>query len=113
MTDFQRVDTALEKLGLDKASFRFFTRTDEAYRPTYELTRLGKMPESETVLAKLLNELWQPAEEGQLREQHIDGSKMPEYAEVQKYLGPGGVYVRSVDDGWSVIGCLLSKVVAE
>ena len=109
MTDYTRVGEALEQLGLDEASFRFFTRTDEAYRPTYELTRRGKMPESETILGKLLNQIWAPDEEGQRRQQYIDGEKMPEYSQILKYFGPAGVFVRTEDDGWSIVGCLLTK----
>ncbi len=109
MDDYLQVGQALEKLGLDEAAFRLFTRTDQAYRPTYELTRQGKMPESETLLGKLLNQIWQPDEEGQLRRQYLDGTKMPEFAEVEKYLGPAGVFVRSEEDGWSIVGCLLEK----
>jgi hypothetical protein len=107
--DYQAVEEALQQLGLEENSFRFFTRTGEAYRPTYELMRQGKMPEAETVLGKFLNRLWEPAEEGQLRTQLIDGTKMPEYDLVQQYLGPGGFFIRSDADGWTAIGCLLEK----
>lgn len=34
-----------------------FSRTDEEYRPVYELFRAGRMPESETMFGKLLNML--------------------------------------------------------
>lgn len=111
--DFKRVDAELNKLGMDVASSRFFTRTSEAYRPTYELTRMGKMPESESVFGKVLNRIWAPAEEGELRQQHVDGSKMPPFEAIQKYLGPGGFYSRSVDDGWTIVGCLLNAKAEE
>ncbi len=107
--DYQQVQDALSKIGAGTDSLRFFTRTDEAYRPTYELIRQGKMPESKTVLGKLLNRVLGPDEKGILREQEIDGTKMPEYDAVRRYLGPAGLYVRSEDDGWFVVGCLLSK----
>ncbi len=108
-TDFITVQDALDKLGSQNDSFRFFTRTDEAYRTTYELIRQGKMPEAKTVLGKLLNRMLGPDEEGILREQQIDGSKMPDFDAVRRYLGPAGVYVRSEADGWYVTGCLLKK----
>jgi hypothetical protein len=72
--------------------------------------RQGKMPEAETMLGKFLNRLWEPADEGQLRSQYIDGSKMPEFSVVEQYLGPGGLFIRSESDGWTVTGCLLEKV---
>jgi hypothetical protein len=107
--DYQQIQDSLSKIGAGSSSFRFFTRTDEAYRPTYELIRQGKMPEAKTILGKVLNRALGPDEKGILREQQIDGAKMPEFDAVRRYLGPAGVYVRSEDDGWFVAGCLLSK----
>jgi hypothetical protein len=107
--DYQRVAAALTKLGAKEDSFRYFTRTDQAYRVTYEMIRQNKMPEAETLLAKLLNGMLAPDEEDSLREQQIDGSKLPPFEKVQKYLGPAGLFIRSTDDGWSISGCLLDK----
>jgi hypothetical protein len=107
--DYQIVGDALDKIGSNEDSARVFTRTDEAYRPTYELIRQGKMPESKTLLGKLLNRLLGPEEEGILREQQIDGSKMPEFDAVRRYLGPAGLFVRSDEDGWFTAGCMLTK----
>jgi hypothetical protein len=28
---------------------------------------------------------------------------------VKKYLGPGGAFVQTQDDGWWIVGCLLKK----
>jgi hypothetical protein len=111
--DYIAVDKALVRLGLTLDSFHYFTRTDEAYRPTYELMKQGKMPEAETVLGKVLNALWEPDEEGKLRAQYVDGNKMPEFDQVEKYFGPGGFFVHSEDDGWSIVGCILEKTVVE
>ena len=111
--DYRVVNEALQKLGAGADSFRTFTRTDEAYRPTYELIRQGKMPESETMIGKLLNELFGPDEEGVLREQRIDGQQLPDYQIVRRYLGPAGAFVRSENDGWFITGCLLSKELAK
>jgi hypothetical protein len=109
MDDFQRVEAALEKLGSNKDSFNFFSRTDESYRATYELLKQGRLPEAETILARLLNALLGPEEEGAIRKPEIDGSKLPNFDLVKKYLGPGGLYVQSEDDGWWIVGCLLKK----
>jgi hypothetical protein len=106
---YQMIAVALDELGAGEDSFRFFTRTDEAYRTTYELLRQGKMPEAESLLGKLLNRLLEPEEEGVMREQVIDGSQLPEFQVVRRYLGPAGLYVRSEDDGWAITGCLLDK----
>src|SRR5699024_2375830 len=92
--DFQREEKAHDNLGAGKQALRQFVRTDKAYNTTYELLRNNKMPEGETILARALNRLMtdEDAEEGELRKQEIDGKKMPEYAEVRKYFGPGGFY---------------------
>lgn len=107
--DYKIVNTALEKLGAGKDSVRGFSRTDETYRPTYELIRQGKMPESETLLGKLLNRLLGPDEEGVLRDQEIDGAKMPDFDVVRRYLGPSGMYTKSEGNGWFITGLLLTK----
>lgn len=107
--DYKRVGDALTALGSDQDSFRCFARTDQAYRVTYEMVRQGKMPEAETLLAKLLNALFAPDEEESLRPQQIDGARLPEFSQVQHYLGPAGLFIRSEDDGWYVHGCVLNK----
>ena len=107
--DYQVIRDVLTQLGAKNDSFRFFSRTDEAYRATYELMREGKMPEAETVAGKLLNRLFGSDEEGVLRQQQIDGSKLPPFQAVRRYLGPAGAFVRSEEDGWYISGCLLSK----
>ena len=107
--DYQRVRAALGELGSKYDSFHFFSRTDESYRATYDLVKQGKLPEAETMLARLLNTLMGPKEEGAIRKQEIDGSKLPDFELVKKYLGPGGLFVQTEDGGWWVVGCLLKK----
>lgn len=107
--DFKQVDAAIKRLGSANDSFRFFTRTEESYRATYELIKQNKLPQSETMLARLLNATFKPAEEGAVRKQAIDGSKLPAFDAVSKYFGPGGFYVQTQNDGWLVVGCLLKK----
>jgi hypothetical protein len=104
--DFNRVDQALVRLGSANDSFRFFTRTEKAYRATYDLVKENKLPEAETLVARLVNGM-ASAKDG--REPAIDGSKLPPFAAVSKYLGPGGFYVQTEDDGWFIVGCLLAK----
>lgn len=111
--DYREVEGALARLLPGDSAARCFVRTDEAYRPTYELLRQGKMPESETLLGRLLNRLLSPADdEGEdiLREQKIDGRKLPEFEMVRRYFGPAGVIVRSEDDGWFITGATLTKL---
>jgi hypothetical protein len=106
--DLGRVREAMTKLGSGDDSFRFFSRTDEAYRPTYELVRKGLMPEAETVLGRLLNQAF-PAPKGELRKPAIDGKKLPAFEAVVDYLGPAGAFVQTEAEGWLVQGALLTK----
>ncbi len=108
--DFQAVTDMLERLGAGEDSFRMFNRLDESLRADYELLKANKMAESETLQGKLLNGFLGTGEEGQPRIQQIDGSKLPEYQIVRRYLGPAGAFVRTHPDvGWFVTGCFLSK----
>lgn len=111
--DYREVDSALKRLLTGPASARSFLRTDEVTRPIYELLRQGKMPESETLLGRILNRLFSSPdeeEEGILREQKIDGRKLPEFEMVRRYFGPAGNIVRSNEDGWFIVGATLSKM---
>jgi hypothetical protein len=110
--DFREVEVTLNQLLPGPVAARCFRRTDEAYRPTYELLRQGKMPESETLLGRLLNRLLttpEDEEEGVLRKQRIDGRQLPPFEMVRRYFSPAGIVVRSLDDGWFVVGATLTK----
>lgn len=90
--------------------FRHFSRTDEEYRPTYELMRNGQMPTSETVFGKMLNSMFGDKKPGAgPREQKIDASKLPEFDVVRRYLGPAGAFMTVEQDGWLLTGFTLRK----
>ncbi|MCG8449301.1 MAG: DUF3352 domain-containing protein [Pirellulales bacterium] len=111
--DYREVERRLSRLLPGNNSVKSFMRMDEAFRPVYELLRQGKMPESETLLGRLLNRLLTPPddeEEGILREQKIDGSQLPEFEMVRRYFGPAGTVIRSEEDGWFVVGASLNKL---
>lgn len=110
--DFREVEVTLNQLLPGPVAARCFRRTDEAYRPTYELLRQGKMPESETLLGRLLNRLLttpEDEEQGVLRKQKVDGRQLPPFEMVRRYFSPAGIVVRSLDDGWFVVGATLTK----
>lgn len=107
--DYIRVMDEMDALFGATRSGRFFSRTEEEFRPTYELIRAGKMPESESVLGKLLNTLLGTGEEGEVRKQKIDGSQLPDFETVRRYFGPAGGELVSEDDGWFMLGVLLSR----
>jgi hypothetical protein len=107
--DYQTVNKNLDKMGVKAMALRAFTRTDEAYRPTYELIKQGKMPESETMLARMLNAFMGPGKKGVQRKQKLDASKLPDYQVVRRYLGSAGMILISEPDGWFAKGFTLTK----
>jgi hypothetical protein len=110
--DYQQVVETMERGAPGERSGWSFGRTDEELRPTYELLRTGKMPEGETMLARLLNNLLTTEverEEGQVRKQRIDGSSLPSFEAVRRYLGPAGRVLRSEPDGWFFTAAVLNK----
>lgn len=108
--DYKSVNAELVKLGAGTDTCRFFSRNDQEVRTTYELIRQGKMPESETILGRLLNQLFAPEEKGVMREQQIDGKDLPEFEAIAKYFGPSGLFARAEADerGTIIVGCMLA-----
>lgn len=107
--DFRIVSDALNQLAPEASAGRMFSRTDEEYRATYELIRQGKMPEAETMVARLMNWYGRPMRKGAPRQQRIDGREMPDYEIVRRHLGPAGTLVVSEDGGWFLKGFMLGK----
>jgi len=107
--DFRLVAAQAQALGLGPLSFRIFSRVDQEFLPTYELVRTGQMPRSETLLAKLLNSVAADGKDSPPRKQRIDGHDLPEFPAVQRYLGPGGTFVTSLDDGWMCTGLMMAR----
>jgi len=107
--EYVAVDNCLKKLGAGENCARSFSRTDEEFRPTYELIKAGKMPESEAIFGRTLNTLFAVPGERQIRKQKIDGKALPDFQVVRRYLGPAGLYAVSVEDGWMIVGCVLPK----
>jgi len=107
--DYMTVDAKLKELGAGANCARSFSRTDEEYRPTYELIRQGKMPESETMLGRVLNTLFGAGKKDATRKQQIDGSQLPDFQFVRRYLGPAGLFGTSEETGWFFKGFILHK----
>lgn len=112
--DVQDVVAALAELAPKERSAWSFVRTDEAFRPTYELLRAGKMPEAETFFGRLLNELLTSPQDQKnqlLRKQKLNGGELPTFEMVRRYFGPSGRTIRTDDDGWLITGVILNKEV--
>jgi hypothetical protein len=63
------------------------------------------------MMGKLLNSLMGEQKEGVLRAQKLDGSKLPEYDMVRRYLGPAGMTMTTEPTGWLMTGFTLTKEV--
>ncbi len=105
--DWLGVNAALTQGGAKDDFVRVFYRADEAYRPTYELLRQGKLPESESLLARFLNTLLAEETQEGVRKQRIDGSKLPEFEFVRRHLGPVGMFGQVETQGWFFKGFML------
>ena len=106
LDDYKRVNKRLVELGQGNDSFRYFAKTEESYRATYEMLRVNKLPQAETMFARLLNAMLDQNPEDGVRENVIDGTKLPPYAAITKYLGPTGLFTQSEDNGWWIVGTL-------
>lgn len=110
--DYLAVAGVLAELAPGKQCSWSFTRTDESLRPTYVLLREGRLPQSESFFARLLNELLTtPADQKNqlLRKQKLDGSQLPSFELARRYFGPTGRTIRSDEDGWLMTGVMLNK----
>lgn len=107
--DFQMVAQEAQKLAPNGKCAFIFSRTDEEYFPTYELLRQGRMPEAETMLARLINTLSSESNNGQMREQKLEGKNLPPFDAVRRYLGAAGLVVSSEKEGWIARGFTLTK----
>jgi hypothetical protein len=101
--DYKLVMQEMQSLGAGQESFRLFVRQGRAVRPTYELIRVNKLPEAQTLLATAINRLL--TKEGETsRTAQIDGSKLPPFEQVQRYFGLGGMFITTEPNGWFGIG---------
>ena len=107
--DYRLVAERANRCGTGQFSFRLFSRTDEEYRPTYELIRTGQMPKSETILGQGLNAILGDGKDGQPRKQKIDGRLLPPFDTVSHYFGPASSVVTSEPAGWFIVGFTLDK----
>jgi hypothetical protein len=102
--DYARVQQECIKLGAGNDCAQGFARTDQQYRVMYECFQQGRLPEADTFLAHFINFLMGEEKEGVTRKPRLDGSKLPEYKIVERYLGPAGSFATSENDGWLLVG---------
>jgi hypothetical protein len=106
--DYRRVQEELGKLAQSEQFGQMFSRPDDAWRQTYELFRVGKLPEAESFTGKLLNAFLGESKD-KVRQPRLDGSKLPDFEMVRRYLGPSGLTYTTEPDGWFLTGFMLNK----
>jgi len=111
VAEYKEVNQILAGMGLAGKPhyFQFFARTYELVRPTYEMIRQDQMSHSQTLLGKLLNELFSPEEESGVRRQLFDGSTLPEFEKVQHYFGKVGIYGVAEENGYFIKGFMVER----
>ena len=67
------------------------------------------MPESESMLGKVLNRILSGPNRDVGRKQRLSGEKLPDFEKVRKYFGPAGFFMKTNENGWSFGGLLLKK----
>ena len=110
--DYQQMLEVMNKLAPGERSGWVFGRSDEEVRPTFDLIREGKMPQSKSMLGKLLNKMLTTEDEKKQACRAGNAStaaNLPEFEAVRRYFGPHAGVVRSDKDGWFVTGALLNK----
>jgi hypothetical protein len=110
--DYKQMEEVMNKVAPGERSGYHFGRSDEEFRPAFDLIRQGKMPQSKSMLGKLLNKFLTTEDEkkqGVPRHQRVNGANLPEFEVVRRYFGPHAAVVRSDKDGWFVTSVLLNK----
>ena len=123
-SDFIRVKNSLAALTDDtKVSWRQFGRLDKGLETNYEMMRRGEMASSQTMLARVINRIFnkQAAENARLqgkefdkdavRKQELDGATLPKdfSKSIAPYLGPTGSVLELTDGGWRMTGVILGR----
>ncbi len=112
---FKKVEEALNDAVGSNASFSQFGRMDEVFRVVFELTREGKMPESQSLLGEFLNRQLGTGEPGVLREQQIDPKSLPQDQDaydrlIAPYIGPSGWRGITEDEGYFFFGGMIPNL---
>ena len=110
--DFVKMNLALAELSdSTKVRFRMFNQLAMLLKTNYEMLRTGRMAESETFMARILNQAYGQEGSNDTRDQQIDGSALPaDYdKEIAPFLGHSGWVMETTDSGWRFSGAVLPK----
>lgn len=109
--DYRQLVDVLAKLAPGEQCAWGFGRGDEEVRPMFELIRQNRMPESKSMMGKLLNNLLTTDADrkaGTPRKQQVDGANLPDFESVRRYFGPHARAVRADKDGWVITEAVMN-----
>jgi hypothetical protein len=109
--DYKQLIAVMDKLAPGERCSWSFGRGDEEVRPIFEMVRQNRMPESKSMVGKMLNNMLTTDADrktGAPRKQQVDGSSLPEFESVRRYFGPHADVVRSEKDGWFVTAAVMN-----
>jgi hypothetical protein len=107
--DYQRVTDHIREIMPDPKALRSFGRVEDTIRTAYETIKQGSMPKSKSLIGQAINMILDDGDDQTVREQKIDGSSLPDFEEIRKYLGTVGVGMQSLDEGWYITGFSLPR----
>jgi hypothetical protein len=110
--ELKKLNEALDKLGGGKESVRSFARLERTLEQPWELIRVNKFPQAESLLGSLVTRMqgFDPDDpKSKERKQEIDGKNLPGFDFAKAFLGPSGVFIQTEDEGWLVSGVVLTK----
>ena len=105
MPELQRILGILRELGGEQLALDRVVRLKLSLRVKYELLRKGELQNIDSIAASLLRRMFRIAETSDL--EPLDASMLPPMEEIEKYLQPGGSFVESTADGWTLNGFIL------
>jgi hypothetical protein len=108
--DYQRMHQAISQLMNDQNPCAWkVSRNHKAHRVQYELFRQGKLQDSESMLATLMNRFVEVDAEATAgaEGQKVDGKDLPPFDTITKFLQPSGFKVVSTPHGWEFGSLLL------
>jgi hypothetical protein len=100
--DYNRVAAALqEQFGSAPLCVHNINRNELSFRSQYELFREGKLQDSQSMFAMLLENVVQNKPELKRATPVISGEKLPPYERIAHYFQPSGTVVSTTPRGWA------------
>ncbi|MDZ4779295.1 MAG: hypothetical protein SGJ19_03480 [Planctomycetia bacterium] len=106
--EYQETMRQLNELAPGAGCARVFTRTREARRVGYELFKEGKLRQSDTLFARMINVIL-GEKPSAAQPQRVEAAELPEFKAIAHYFGPSGTSFQSEEQGFFAVGMLLKQ----